>query len=301
MSTKIEWTDETWNPIAGCSKVSPGCDNCYAIRDATRLAANPNRKISSVYEGTTADGDWTGQINFVDFRLDQPLRWTRPRRIFVNSMSDLFHPELDYRRIREVFNVMRTCNGMVTANGRQMPSHTFQVLTKRPQRMADLATNGSLGYDPGDPPGNVWLGTSIESNRYAYRAEHLRRTPAAVRFLSLEPLLGPLPDLDLTGIDWVIVGGESGPGARPMHPDWVRSIRNRCQNYGVPFHFKQRGEWTWDAPIGVAPRVWLRTTGEMVHSKSDMHAGLSYLPVWKVGKKQAGRDLDGRTWDEYPT
>lgn len=228
MATKIEWSDETWNPLVGCTHISPGCDHCYSAREASgRLSGIP------VYAGLAKGGVFTGEVRTLPERLDQPLHWRKPRMVFVNSMSDLFHADVPYRFIRDVFNVMRTCNGMETAGGKKMPSHTFQVLTKRSQRMRDCSLNRELGYDPDNPPANVWLGVSIESDRYAFRADHLRDTAAAVRFLSCEPLIGPLPSLDLTGIDWVIVGAESGPGARPMQLEWAHDIVARCR-YGVP-------------------------------------------------------------------
>jgi protein gp37 len=270
----IEWTDASWNPTTGCTKVSPGCDHCYAIRAGARLQHLP------AYEGTVADGDWTGRVNVVPGRLDQPLRWKRPRRIFVDSMSDLFHPDVPDGFVADVFGVMAVAG--------LSAGHTFQVLTKRPQRMAKLLSGAVGGYysprsyvSPSNgmpvnyanargaiagcahrwaidrvnagalsdgidshywPLPNVWLGTSIESDRYTFRADHLRATPAAVRFLSLEPLLGPLPSLDLTGIDWVIVGAESGPGARPMNDDWVREIREHCTSLNIPFFLKQQAD-----------------------------------------------------------
>ncbi len=235
----IEWTDASWNPTTGCTKVSPGCDHCYAIRAGARLQHLP------AYEGTVADRDWTGRVNVVPGRLDQPLRWKRPRRIFVNSMSDLFHPDVPVEFIGSVWDVMA-----------QAHQHQFQILTKRPQRMESILhswesagwswrRSDQLWCGPADGPlSNVWAGTSIESDRYAFRADHLRATPAAVRFLSLEPLLGPLPSLDLTGIHWVIVGAESGPGARPMDDDWVRDIRDRCWMAEVPFFLKQQADAT---------------------------------------------------------
>lgn len=234
-----------------------------------------------------------------------PLRWRKPRRIFVNSMSDLFHPDVPYRFIRDVFDVMRCCDGSVDINGHRYPSHTFQVLTKRPQRMAEFARDRKLGYDPARPPRNVWLGTSIESDRYTFRADHLRATPAAVRWLSLEPLLGPLPSLDLTGIDWVVVGGESGPGARPMHPDWVRDIRDRCVAAGVPFLFKQWGAWApvWEHRHDPDHRHVVATSDtRRVINIAGGHGFNGAMPVVmaRVGKTKAGRELDGRTWDEYP-
>ncbi len=237
MSTGIEWTDETWNPVTGCSKVSPGCAHCYAETLAlTRLAGKAG------YPGLP----WTPENAAANVvlrpdRLNVPQSWREPRRVFVNSMSDLFHELVPWEYIDQVFEVMES-----------VPRHTFQILTKRPERMRALARL---------VPPNVWLGTSIENDRWTKRADYLRETPPATRFLSCEPLLGPLPSLDLTGIDWVIVGGESGPEHRPMAPGWVRDIRDRCASSGTAFFFKQWG--------GVRP-------------------------------KAGGRMLDGRTWDEYP-
>lgn len=237
MSTGIEWTDETWNPVTGCSKVSPGCANCYAETLAlTRLTGKAG------YPGLP----WTPanaaqNVVLRPERLRKPLSWREPRMVFVNSMSDLFHELVPWEYIDQVFDVME-----------QAERHTFQVLTKRPERMKALAR---------PVPANVWLGTSIENDRWTVRADHLRETPRATRFLSCEPLLGPLPSLDLTGLDWVIVGGESGEGHRPIDPDWVRDIRDRCIAAGVSFFFKQWGGHT---------------------------------------PKAGGRMLDGRTWDERP-
>lgn len=317
-ATKIEWSEATWNPVVGCAHVSPGCDNCYAAREASgRLRGVP------IYSGLAEAGKFTGQVRLVPERLDQPLKWKRPRRIFVNSMSDLFHKDVPMEFIAQVWGVM-----LLAAD-----RHVFQVLTKRPQRMAqvlmerrfyDVAAESAnewpdrfypdgatinFGLDagppgiPGQPPPNVWLGTSIESDRYAFRADHLRRTPAAVRWLSLEPLLGPLPSLDLTGIDWVVVGGESGPGARPMHSDWARDIRDRCQAAGVPFFFKQWGEWgpagTWRGPDHHLTRDGrLYEPSQVVPASDQLGHGLAAMHRW--GKKAAGRVLDGRTWDQYP-
>lgn len=262
MSTGIEWTDETWNPVTGCSKVSPGCAHCYAETLAlTRLAGKTG------YPGLP----WTPEnaaanVMLRPDRLLLPLSWRKPRRVFVNSMSDLFHELVPASYIARVFAIM----GMAT-------QHTFQVLTKRPDRMRlilaghgqefrhsmfrAVAEFGGGRYEPWNvwPLRNVWLGTSIENDRWTSRADDLRLTPAAVRFLSCEPLLGPLPSLDLQAIDWVIVGGESGPDHRPMDPDWVRDLRDRSS--GTAFFFKQWG--------GIRP-------------------------------KSGGRKLDGRTWDEYP-
>lgn len=238
MSTEISWTDETWNPTVGCSRVSPGCDNCYAIRVAAR-------GMQDAHRGLTRDGDWTGEVRCLPDRLDTPLRWKKPRRVFVDSMSDLFHPDVPEKFIADVFDVM-ACHGPIAR-------HTFQVLTKRPQRMRAILARWAAdeGY-VGAP--NVWLGTSIENQRYAdMRIPHLLATPAVVRFLSVEPLLGPVDlyaALDPLGIggrwtlsdlDWVIVGGESGSGARPMQPGWAEQIVAQCQEAGVAVFVKQLG------------------------------------------------------------
>jgi protein gp37 len=231
-TSSIEWTEATWNPVTGCDKVSPGCKHCYAERLAHRLKAMGQERYRNGFEVTLQRA-----------ALDAPLHWKKPRVIFVNSMSDLFHAEVPDAYIRECFDVMKRAT-----------QHTFQVLTKRPERAAALAP--SLPW-----PRNVWLGASVESAPYYGRIAHLRRVPAAVRFLSLEPLLGPLDDLPLDGIHWAIVGGESGPGARPMERKWVRSIRAQCRRAKVPFFFKQWGG---------------------------------------VQKSKTGRELDGRTWDQMP-
>lgn len=228
----IEWTDATWNPVTGCNKISPGCKHCYAERMALRLQAMGQRSYINGFELTMHD-DLVGL----------PLRWRQPRRIFVNSMSDIFHPDIPLLFIQKVFSTMRLAHW-----------HQFQLLTKRADRLKQLAQ--SLDW-----PTNVWMGVSVENQDYVHRIADLRSTDAAVRFLSLEPLLGPLVDLDLTGIGWVIVGGESGPGARPMQPEWVAEIRDQCVRQGVPFFFKQWGG---------------------------------------VNKKRTGRSLEGRTWDEMP-
>jgi protein gp37 len=298
--TLIEWTDETWNPVTGCDRVSPGCDNCYALTLAARLKAMGQPKYQA--DGNTRTSGPGFGLTLHPDALHIPLGWRRPRRVFVNSMSDLFHPGVPSHFI-----------GSVWATMAKAEQHAFQVLTKRPQRMA--AVLRSWADVPGGAYGgpiwrdyelrwneartwplpNVWLGTSIENDRYAWRAEHLRNTPAVVRFLSLEPLLGPLPSLDLTGIDWVIVGGESGPGARPMHPDWARDIRDRCVAAGVPFFFKQWGTW--------APMIpYLQNGGgcpiTIVELPTD--DGSRRGEMVRLGKKAAGRELDGRTWDQMP-
>lgn len=246
--TTIEWTDATWNPSTGCDRVSPGCDNCYALTMAGRLKAMGQEKYQRDGDPRTS-GPGFGLTMHAD-ALDLPLRWRKPRRVFVNSMSDLFHPEVTEEFIGRVFDVMMRAE-----------QHTFQVLTKRPQRMRAFVDEW-LGDSWAQWIANLWLGTSIENNRYTWRADHLRDTPAAFRFLSLEPLIGPVPTLDLTGIDWVIVGAESGRGARRMEMDWVRDIRDRCVDAGVAFFFKQSA-----------------TSG---------------------GKKLPLPELDGRQWMEWP-
>lgn len=236
-ATTIEWTEETWNPTVGCSRVSPGCDGCYAISVAHRAMQPAHEGLTIKRPGERTD--WTGVVRCLPERLEVPLRRRRPTMFFVDSMSDLFHPDVPDEFLLKVWGKLAVT-----------PRHTYQILTKRPQRMADFMRAAVERWGDGSLTilRHVWLGTSIESDRYAFRADHLRATPAAVRFLSLEPLLGPLPSLDLTGIDWVIVGGESGPGARPMHPDWVRDIRDRCVAAGVPFFFKQWGAYGVEGP-----------------------------------------------------
>lgn len=237
----IEWTESTWNPTTGCDKTSPGCDNCYALTLSKRLKAMGSAKYQ-------ADGDPRSsgpgfKLTVHPDTLDDPRRWREPRMVFVNSMSDLFHPDVPLDFIASVFRVVA-----------ETPQHQYQVLTKRSKRMAQLA-------DQLEWPSNLWMGVSIESERYLYRADHLRTVPASVRFLSCEPLLGPIGPLDLAGIDWVIAGGESGHYARPMDPEWVRELRDQCGSSDVSFFFKQWG--------GRTP-------------------------------KAGGRELEGRTWSEMP-
>jgi len=242
--THIEWTEATWNPIAGCKIVSPGCTNCYAMRMAARLQAMGVGK----YAGTTRKSGrrhiWTGRVNTDPDSLSAPLQWRRPQRIFVNSMSDLFQEKADEKFIRLVWRVMK-----------QAHWHSFQVLTKHPERMLQILSKPDLPLLP-----NVWLGTSVESVDYLDRINMLRRVPAHVRFISFEPLLGPIIDPDLTDIHWAIVGGES----RPMEPWWVEELRDSCRRHGAAFFFKQWGgtrkKWTgrmlagrtWDEYPGVA-------------------------------------------------
>lgn len=232
MGSDIEWTESTWNPVTGCTKISPGCKNCYAERMAERLLAMGQPNYRNGF-----------QLTLQPHMLELPLRWSRPQTIFVNSMSDLFHKNVSDEYIERVFDVMRRASW-----------HRFQVLTKRPERVAAL--DRDLRWTP-----NIWMGTSVETDKYRSRIDALRPTRAAIKFLSLEPLLGPLRDLDLTGISWVIVGGESGPGARPMQREWVTDLRDQCVTAGVAFFFKQWGG---------------------------------------TNKKRTGRVLDERTWDEMP-
>lgn len=231
-TSKIEWTESTWNPLTGCTKVSPGCKHCYAERMAKRLQAMGVEKYRSGFKLSTHEDV-----------LQEPLKWTKPQIIFVNSMSDLFHEEVPLSFILRIFNVMSKANW-----------HQFQILTKRAERLLEMDSNINW-------PKNVWMGVSVENTSYVHRIDLLRSTHAEIKFLSLEPLLGPLPNLNLTGIDWVIVGGESGPDARPIHPDWVRNIRDQCLYAHIPFFFKQWGG---------------------------------------TNKKKSGRLLDSRTWDELP-
>ena len=231
-NSAIEWTEATWNPVTGCTKTSAGCQHCYAERMALRLQGMGQRNYAQGFKVTLHPGT-----------LRLPLTWKKPRMIFVNSMSDLFHEEVPLDFIQQVFDVMRRADW-----------HIYQVLTKRSERLMEL--DPVLSWRP-----HVWMGVTVESADYAYRIDHLRRIGAAIKFLSLEPLLGSIPDLDLTGIGWVVVGGESGAGARPMDAAWVLDIRDQCAKASVPFFFKQWGG---------------------------------------VNKKKAGRLLEGRTWDEMP-
>lgn len=242
-NSTIEWTEATWNPVAGCSVHSPGCTNCYAMAMARRLESMGQEKYTGLTRISGGRPKWTGTVRTDDASLEKPYHWRKGRMIFVNSMSDLFHDEVADTYIERVFKVMR-----------ENAQHTFQVLTKRPERLAEF-------NDPAFWPKNVWMGVSVESADYYHRIDALRECKASVKFLSLEPLLGPLDDLDLSGIHWVIAGGESGRNARPVEVDWIRSIRDQCLLAGVPFHFKQWGG---------------------------------------TNKKKAGRMLDGRTWDEFP-
>lgn len=230
--SSIEWTHWTWNPVTGCTKVSQGCKNCYAERMAKRLTLMGSPRYVNGF-----------RVTLHHDLIDLPRKWRSPRLVFVNSMSDLFHDDVPLEFIRAVFQVMVEC-----------PQHTFQVLTKRSERLRELGS--LLTWTP-----NIWMGVSVEDDRVKSRIDDLQATPAIVRFLSCEPLIGPLEDLDLAGIHWLIAGGESGPRARPMHAEWVRSLRDQCQRADVPFFFKQWGG---------------------------------------VQKHLTGRELDGRVFDEFP-
>ena len=287
--TKIEWTEATWNPITGCTKVSPGCDHCYAEAIAERFRGTP--AYPKGFELTLRPD-----------RLNLPRRWTKPRMIFVNSMFDLFHADVPLDYLSQVWGVMVRC-----------PRHTFQVLTKRAERMERALGPRGIGFYAVDgpvpcPQPNVWLGVSVESPAYYSRIRHLQRTPAAVRFLSCEPLLAALPDLPLEGIDWVIVGGESGSGARPMHPDWVRGIRDQCVAAGVPFFFKQWGRFVspefidtagWDDVLANEGGVTIWPDGRLAQGQHGNCMDGSEV-VWAVGKKVAGYELDGVEWHQMP-
>jgi protein gp37 len=278
--SKIEWSDRTWNPVTGCTKVSQGCKNCYAER---------------LYERFNGHGSFKNVLTHSE-RLQQPLKWKQPSKIFVNSMSDLFHEDVPFDFIDKVFMVMALCK-----------QHTFQILTKRPARMMEYFTDHPANIlKPGFLPlQNVWLGVSVEDQATAdERIPLLLQVPAAVRFLSCEPLLGPINILECWfwkgqmsadglskkfthQLHWVICGGESGPGARPMHPDWARGLQVQCETAGVPFFFKQWGEWTSEYPQGTS----------LANRKQTYQHGLSF---YKVGKKAAGNLLDGQQHLSFP-
>lgn len=219
--SSIEWTEATWNPTTGCDRITSGCDNCYALTLAKRLKAMGNPKYQTDGDPRTSGPGFGVQLH--EEALDVPKRWTTPRVVFVNSMSDLFHARVPDDFVRRVFDVMA-----------ETPRHTYQVLTKRPRRLSRLAN--VLPW-----PENIWMGVSVEDAEQSWRADRLREVPAAVRFISAEPLLGPLDDLELDGIDWLIAGGESGPNHRPVNPDWIESLRTACGSEGVAFFFKQWG------------------------------------------------------------
>jgi protein gp37 len=309
--TKIEWTDRTWNPTRGCSRVSEGCRNCYAERMASRFS-DEGHAFEGIAIRTPSGPRWTGKVELIESKLSEPLHWKKPQRVFVNSMSDLFHEALSHEAIIEVFAVMALAAW-----------HTFQILTKRPERMfrilnspaflecvedrqASLSrSHGGVPIGIDKPLPNVWLGVSVEDQATAdARTPLLLQTPAAIRFVSYEPALGPVdfsnyvyqcyqPVKDFPrerpakfpALNWIIAGGESGPGARPAHPDWFRSARDQCKAAGVAFFFKQWGEWLPDTqnPVMVALESMIIGNGAI-----------------NVGKKKAGALLDGREWKEFP-
>ncbi len=325
--SKIEWCDATWNAIRGCSRVSQGCVNCYAERTAARFSGK-----GQPYEGLAVmkpDGPhWAGEVRLVEELLDWPLRWRgskqaraegRPSRIFVNSMSDLFHEGLGYLTvIGRVWKVME-----------QAPQHVFQVLTKRPGRMLDFM---QLEYATTPPPAHIWLGVSVEDQAAAdERIPLLLQTPAAVRWISAEPLLGPIdlrrltvagpslyashdveldalsvqdgpsPDKMRPSLNWVVVGGESGRGARPMHPGWARSLRDQCQVAGVPFFFKQWGQWKPIVYVSKGqPYLEISVPMPRRAKPSTREIVFDGVNMLQVGKKAAGRLLYGREWNEFP-
>lgn len=354
MTTTIEWTDRTWNPTTGCDRVSVGCDNCYALTLAKRLKSMGQPKYQRDGNPKTS-GPGFGISAHADV-LAAPYTWKTPQKVFVNSMSDLFHDGVPEEFIARVWTVMANT-----------PQHTYQILSKRHARMRSIVrrlawrtatteerqrgVRGSVAYVQPDEKlndhlgaphvlPNVWLGVSVENQQWAdIRITALLDTPASVRWISAEPLLGPIdlfgPIVDghrpkltywldgrpgwgnerttstgltmtepVTGprLDWVVAGGESGPGARPAHPDWFRRLRDQCQIAGVPFLFKQRGEYTWQAGSGWRePDLYVSdVTGQSLPEHEVLATG-SWQGVWRVGKKRAGRDLDERTWDEYPT
>lgn len=242
--TSIEWTDATWNPVAGCTIMSAGCTNCYAMRMAARLEAMGVEKYRNLTRKSGGRAKWTGSLYLDDNALSIPETWKKPRNVFVNSMSDLFHPDVPATFIQKVWHVMQ-----------DTPRHTYQILTKRPDRMAEILSDGFPVLS------NVWLGTSVEDGRVLHRLDELREVPAAVRFVSFEPLIGSVADGRLDQIQWAIVGGESGPGARRMDPFWIDEIFDMCSDAGTAFFFKQWGG---------------------------------------RNKKAAGRNYRGKTWDEMP-
>ncbi len=361
-NTGIEWTDATWNPLRGCTRISEGCRNCYAETVAARFS-DPGQPYHGIAQRGRPGSKWTGKVELIEPVLDQPLRWKKPRRIFVNSMSDLFHESVPHAWIDRIFAVMALA-----------PQHTFQVLTKRAKRMRTYIS-GLTTRDPDGPYGpstvrevlaraapyasgvldapvwplpNVWLGVSVEHQAAAdERIPDLLETSAAVRFLSCEPLIGPVDLIrdgdgplcggdptrqDIEGlngpfairhgtprIDWVIGGGESGPNARPMHPDWARSIRDQCIAAGIPFFFKQWGEWREfdDGHVGITEVEadsdfadsltdqahhpgWITKDGDLFLHQDDIPPSMPCRFIDRLGKKAAGSMLDGRKWKEFP-
>lgn len=302
-NSKIEWTDATWNPITGCSVLSPGCKHCYAMLLAgTRLSGHPSRAGLTV--DTKAGPVWTGEVRYNREWVDQPLRWRRPRAIFVCAHADLFHDAVPVGWIDEIFAVMAAA-----------PQHRFQVLTKRADRMQEYVAQAwrcgehwlahcERSFAPMWPLPNVWLVVSVEDADRLDRVRALRESPAAVRWISAEPLLGSLAGIDLTGIDWVVSGGESGPNARPSHPDWHRELRDACAAAGVAYHFKQWGEYLPSSQLDKDGFEWAPGADGRVHWWQPEPAFGQPLPddacSIRVGKKRAGRRLDDRFHDGMP-
>lgn len=250
--SQIEWTDATWNPVAGCSLASAGCKNCYAMKMARRLEAMGVEKYAGLTQKRGRNVTWNGRIREDYAALSIPLDWRKPKKIFVNSMSDLFHPDVSDEFVMAIWDVMR-----------RTPQHHYQILTKRPDRMRRI-----VSANAGMVLQNVWLGTSVENAETAHRIDELRKTPAAIRFISFEPLIGPVGKANLKGIHWAIVGGESGSNARPIKETWIDEIHAQCEKFGTAFFFKQWGSWGKDNQ--------------------------------KRSKKANGREYRGKTWDEMP-
>lgn len=313
--SKIEWTQTSWNPLVGCTKVSEGCRNCYAIRFSHRMSTTVPSYFG-ITKKINGKPEWSDKIRVDRNKLRQPLTWKRARMIFVNSMSDMFHERVDDLDIAEIFAIMATES-----------RHTFQILTKRPQRMATLLTDEpfkksvetilhnwgySLKLDNVWPLRNVWVGASVENEKSAIeRVPYLLMTPAAIRWISAEPLLGRITNcslgVKLRGIQWIVAGGETGPNARPAHPDWFRALRDLCVSSGVPFFFKQWGEWGTVENLKVYKNSQLAivdpATGDFFLRNKTYNL---LMPVEKsrhmirAGRKAAGRLLDGKEWNEYP-
>jgi protein gp37 len=310
MTTKIEWAERTWNPIVGCSLVSAGCTNCYAMALAWRMAQHPNEKIGPKYQGTVEQvkgkAVWTGKINMSEEALLIPLKYKLPTVWFVNSMGDPFHPAVTDEQLDRLFGVMEAC-----------PQHIFQVLTKRPRRMRDYLTrrknappimvpigNGLLEQHPFNNemqvPGNIWLGVTIEDKRaFIQRSKLLKETPAALRFWSCEPLLGHLGHIpaDLMP-DWVISGGESGSGARPSHPSWHTHLRDLCMKAGIPYFFKQWGAYSPIKQIG--GRFDHRERIDTRVMMSGVYGGHNGWPMKRQPKHLSGRTLEGVEYNQMP-
>jgi protein gp37 len=307
-STGIAWCDSTWNPIRGCSRVSEGCRNCYAERVAGRFSGRdlPYEGLASlkiVGEGSPEEhieARWTGEVRFIEKRLNDPIRWKTPSRIFVNSMSDLFHPGVAEQWITDIFRVMA-----------RAPQHKYIVLTKRPERMRDVLRDPELkavfqrSYGQQWPPPNWWFGVSVEDQETAdHRIPILLQCPSAIRFISYEPALGPVnfakaaggPEV-FTAIDWLIVGGESGPRARPMHPNWAREARDLCSATGVKFFFKQWGSYSPNLP----PKRFAISQGIAEEARvTEVHTFADGLCTYRVSNLKAMPNLDGVEWKEFP-